>query len=145
MPLAHAADAQGILAAEQILGLDPARINFDLIPRCVYCVPEIASVGLTEDQCRRQGIAFRIGRFPFRANGKALSSGEPDGFIKLIAEANTLAVLGAHIYGAHASELIMQCALLMRYEIPLDELKVAVFPHPSLSEAIRDAAEGLID
>jgi len=140
LTLAHVADAQGIVAADSICKIKTHTINYLHIPKCVYCNPEVAMVGKTEEQCiQSDGNNIEVSKRYFSANGKALGAGESDGFIKMIVNKNSKELLGAHIVGAHASELITQCTLLMQYEITAEEIDSIVFPHPSLSEIIMDS------
>ena len=137
--LAHAASLGGEVAVENALG---HRAAFDpkTIPSCVYTEPEIASVGLTEAQAREQGYDVRLGRFPLNANGKALTYGETEGFIKITSETKLGEVLGLHIVAPHASDLIHEGGLALALEATLDELVATVHGHPTLGEAIREAA-----
>lgn len=144
LALAHAASAQGILAADVISGKVAEEICYDYIPKCVYCVPEIASVGLTEQQCIERERKVNIGFSPFSANGKAIAIHDSEGFIKVIADAETDEILGVHMVGPHVTELIAQCNPLMKLQITSTELFDTVFPHPSLSEAFWEAANDSI-
>jgi len=137
--LAHLASAEGELAAENALG-EHKVMDHRVVPRCIFTQPEIASVGLTEEQAKAQGQELKIGRFPLSASGKALIHGEAEGFVKIVAEARYGEILGAHIVGPHASDLIAEAALAMRMEATLDEVIETIHPHPTLCEAFREAA-----
>ncbi|MGQ9681055.1 MAG: dihydrolipoyl dehydrogenase [Anaerolineae bacterium] len=138
MMLAHVASHQGIVAAENALGHE-ARMRYNAVPSCIFARPEAASVGLTEEQAREQGYDVRIGRFPFNGNGKAVAQGEIEGFVKVVAEARYGAVLGVHIVGPHASDLILEGILGLTLETTLDEIAETIHPHPTLGEAIAEA------
>lgn len=138
--LAHVAAHQGIIAAEAIAGMDPHPLETHLVARCVYCRPEVASVGLTEAEATAAGRPVRVGRFPFRANGRALIGGEHDGFAKVVIDERTDDVLGVHLIGPHATELIMEPALGRFLNASGWELATAVRPHPTLAEAVGEAA-----
>lgn len=138
--LAHAASAQAIAVAENLCGKD-SQINTELIPSCIYTKPEIASVGKTEDQLKKENIPYRVGRFPLSANGKALSMGEPDGFVKILTGETYGEILGAHVVGARATDLIGELALAMNSECTVEELIHTVHAHPTISEAVFEAAE----
>ncbi len=138
--LAHVAQDQGVIAVEDIAGLEPAKPDYVKTPRCTYCQPQVASCGLTEAQARERGYQVKTGRFPFRANGKAMAAAEMDGFVKVVAEADYGEVLGVHIIGAEATELIAEAALALAMESTLDDLTRTVHAHPTLSEAVKEAA-----
>jgi len=138
--LAHFASAQGKAAAEIIAG-HPAQTNWRAVPSATFTSPEIASVGLTEREARAEGRTLRIGRFPFRAHGRNIADGELIGFVKLVADAETDQVLGAHIIGAKASELIHECSLAIAADLNLHDLAQAIHAHPTLTEALGEAAE----
>lgn len=138
--LAHKASHEGILAAERIAGeknIHP--INTRLIPGCTYSTPQIASVGLTEAKAKEAGYEVKVGRFPFRANGKAIALGETEGFVKTVFDAKTGELLGAHMIGAEVTELIQGYGVAMTLETTEAELMQAVFPHPTLSEMMGEA------
>ena len=135
--LAHAASAQGLEAAEAIAGRESYR-KLDLVPSCIYTIPEIASVGLTEQAAREQQQTVTIGTFPFSANGKAQCVGEPAGFAKVIA-GELGEILGVHIYGHEASSLIMEAVQVMQLEGTAEDLYTAIHPHPTLTEALAEA------
>lgn len=139
MLLAHVAMHEGILAVENALG-HPRAMNYNAVPGCVFTWPEVATVGLTEEQAREKGYDVKIGKFPFRANGKALAQGEHDGLVKIVAEGKFGQILGVHIAGPHASDLIQEGTLALTLEATLDELERAIHPHPTLSEALAEAA-----
>jgi dihydrolipoamide dehydrogenase len=137
--LAHVAMRGGEIAVENALGR-PAALDLKTVPWCVYTSPEIASVGLTEAQARDKGYDVQVGRFPLQANGKALTYGEREGFVKVVAEARFGEVLGLHLVGPHASDLIHEGGLALALEATLDELTTTLHGHPSLGEAVREAA-----
>jgi dihydrolipoamide dehydrogenase len=138
--LAHVASAEGILAVEHMAGLGPRPIDYDCIPACVYCQPQVASVGLTEKQAREAGREVRVGRFPFTANGKAVAVGETDGFVKIIGDAKFGEILGAHIIGSEATELIAELSLAKSAELTVHDIHSAVHSHPTLAESMMEAA-----
>jgi dihydrolipoamide dehydrogenase len=138
--LAHFASAQGKAAAEIIAG-HPAQTNWRAVPAATFTSPEIASVGLTEREARAEGRTLKIGRFPFRAHGRNIADGETTGFVKLIADADTHQVLGAHIIGAKASEIIHECALAIAADLNIEDLARAIHAHPTVTEALGEAAE----
>nr|MBC7243719.1 dihydrolipoyl dehydrogenase [Chloroflexota bacterium] len=137
--LAHVAMHEGVVAVENAIGLQRA-MNYAAVPSCVFTWPEVASVGLSEEQARQQGYDLKVGKFPFRANGKALAQGEQEGLVKIVAESKYGQILGVHIVGPHASDLIQEGTLALTLEATLDELEVAIHPHPTLSEAVAEAA-----
>ena len=137
--LAHAGFAQGVVAAEIIAGQVPSQ-DVHLVPACIYTIPEIASVGLNERQARETHPNLKIGKFPFSANGKAQCVGEATGFVKVVADAEYGEVLGVHIYGHEASSLIMEGALSIRLEAALEDISTTIHPHPTLTEALGEAA-----
>ncbi|MBI3962605.1 MAG: dihydrolipoyl dehydrogenase [Deinococcus sp.] len=138
--LAHAASAEGMAVAEVIAGQD-SRVNYDTIASCAYCQPQVASIGLTERQAREQGHEVKVGRFPLRASGKALASGDSEGLVKIVADAKYGEILGAHIVGPDATELIAELGLAMTNELAVPDLARTVHSHPTLAEAIKEAAE----
>ncbi len=138
--LAHVAAAEGALAADRIAGRPTVAPDHRRLPRAIYCRPQVASIGLTEEEAKAQGYAVVTGRAPLRANGKALIAGEPEGFVKLVADARTGDVLGVHILGAQSTELIAELALGQLLDVAVWEIGAAVHPHPTLSEAIGEAA-----
>jgi len=144
MQLAHVATAQGRVVVDNLIaGKNNAAMNYDEIPAAVFTHPEIATIGLTEAQAEARGIPIRMGRFPFAAIGKALAQGETDGFVKLIAHAETGQLLGGHILGGHAAELIGQITLAIKLKATAEQLTETIFAHPTLSEAILEASEAL--
>jgi len=138
--LAHTAMHQGIIAVELIAGEKPLKLDYNRVPVCTYCHPEIASLGLTEREAREQGYRVKVGKFPLRANGKALIEGDADGFVKVIADAETNDLLGVHIIGGHATELIAEAALAKLLEATPWEIGQSVHPHPTVAEVIGEAA-----
>jgi dihydrolipoamide dehydrogenase len=138
--LAHVASDQGVVAVEGIAGLEPAKPDYIKMPRCTYCQPQVASCGLTEAQAREHGYQVKTGRFPFRANGKAMAGADTDGFVKVVAEADYGEVLGVHIIGPEATDLIAEAALALATESTLADVAATVHAHPTLSEAVREAA-----
>ena len=139
--LAHVASAQGIVAAETIAGVETQPISdYSNMPRCTYCSPQVASLGLTEAQAREQGYDLDIGQFPFQANGKALGLGEREGFIKIIADAKYGEILGVHMVGPEVTELLPELSLARMMELTPAEIARNVHAHPTLSEAIMEAA-----
>jgi dihydrolipoamide dehydrogenase len=137
--LAHKASHEGVHCVEYIAGLEPDNLTAP-IPGCTYSEPQIASVGLTEAAAKAEGREIKVGRFPFRANGKAIASGETEGFVKTVFDAKTGALIGAHMIGAEVTEMIQGFALAMTLEATEAELILTVFPHPTMSEAMHEAA-----
>lgn len=137
--LAHKASHEGVHCIEHIAGLKPSNLTAP-IPGCTYAHPQIASVGLTEAQARDKGIAVKVGRFPFRVNGKAIAAGETEGFVKTVFDAATGALIGAHMIGAEVTEMIQGFALAITLEATEAELHATVYPHPTMSEAMHEAA-----
>jgi dihydrolipoamide dehydrogenase len=140
MLLAHVASAQGLVAVANAAGGNET-IDYRTIPACVFCSPEVASVGLTEDAARQRGIKVKIGRFPFSASGRALILGQTEGFVKLVLDADTGELLGGHVIGPDASHLIAEIALAIGTECTVDEIAHTVHAHPTLSETWMEAAE----
>lgn len=138
--LAHVASAEGIHCIESIAGRNPAPLDYSSIPGCTYCQPQIASVGLTEEKARASGNELRIGRFPFRPLGKAVAIGETEGMVKLIFDAKYGELLGAHILGSEATEMIAELVVAKRLGTTGEQLYHAVHAHPTLSEAVMEAA-----
>ncbi len=138
--LAHKASAEGVAAAEAIAGLDARRPDPDGIPACVYCRPEVASIGLSEEEARRRGIDCKVSRFPFTALGKAVASGHTDGFVKMVADGKYGEVVGCHILGIGAPDMIGEMSLGRSLEATFREIGRTVHAHPTLPEAIREAA-----
>ncbi len=143
LPLAHVASAQGIAAAEAIAGRETQPLDYDGMPRCTYCEPQVASVGLTEAQAAQRGHEVRVGRFDFRPNGKALGVGDYDGWVKIVADGRSKAVLGAHLVGPEATELVAELVLAHSQNLTPNDLAKAVHAHPTLSEVVREAAEAV--
>jgi dihydrolipoamide dehydrogenase len=138
--LAHKASHEGVVCVEKIAGLPDVRpIDWSNCPGCTYCRPQIASVGLTEARARQSGHDVKIGRFPFAGNGKAIAMGEPDGMVKVIFDATTGALLGAHMIGAEVTEMIQGYAIARTLETTETELMHTVFPHPTISETMHEA------
>ena len=137
--LAHKASEEGVAVAELIAG-KPAYIHFDTVPWVIYTDPEIAWVGKTENQLTEAGVEYRVGTFPFAANGRALGGGTADGLVKMLADAETDEILGVHIFGANASELIAECVVAMEFQGSSEDLARIVHAHPTLSEAVHEAA-----
>jgi dihydrolipoamide dehydrogenase len=138
--LAHVASAEGIICVEKIAGLNPHPINYNNIPGCTYCQPEIASVGMTEAQAKEAGYELKIGKFPFSASGKAKAAGASDGFVKVIFDAKYGEWLGAHMIGANVTEMIAEVVVARNLETTGHEIIKSVHPHPTMSEAIMEAA-----
>jgi len=142
--LAHLASKEGILAVEQIAGHEDARpINLRHVPSCTYCDPEVASVGLTEKKAREEGYDVKVAKFLFSASGKARILGEEEGFVKVISETKYDELLGVHIVGPHATELIAEACVAMQLESTAEELGRTMHAHPTISEAVMEAAEGI--
>jgi dihydrolipoamide dehydrogenase len=138
--LAHVASAEGIICVEKIVGHHPEPLNYNNIPGCTYCSPEIASVGYTEKQAKEAGFELKIGKFPFSASGKASASGHKDGFVKLIFDAKYGELLGAHMIGANVTEMIAEIVAIRKLETTGHELIKTIHPHPTMSEAVMEAA-----
>jgi dihydrolipoamide dehydrogenase len=139
--LAHKAEEEGVYVAEQIAGQKP-HINYNLIPGVIYTWPEVASVGKTEEELRAQGVEINIGNFPIKALGRARASMDTSGFIKIIADKNTDEVLGVHMISARAADLIMEAAIAMEYRASSEDIARICHPHPTYSEAVKEAALG---
>ena len=137
--LAHKAEHEGVICVEAIKGLKPHPMDKQLIPGCTYCSPQIASVGLTERAAKDKDIDIRVGRFPFVGNGKAIALGEDQGLVKVIFDKKSGALLGAHMVGAEVTELIQGYVIAMNLETTEEELMHTVFPHPTLSEMMKEA------
>jgi dihydrolipoamide dehydrogenase len=143
--LAHLASKEGILVVERIAGKTVEPINHRLVPNCTYCDPEVASVGLTEAKAKEEGYDVKVGKFPFSASGKARILGETDGFVKIVSEKKYDEVLGVHIIGPHATELLAEACVAMALETTADELGRTIHAHPTVSESVMEAAEGVHD
>lgn len=138
--LAHVASAEGIICVEKIAGHHPEPLDYNNIPGCTYCQPEIASVGYTEAKAKEAGYEIKVGKFPFSASGKASAAGAKDGFVKLIFDAKYGELLGAHMIGANVTEMIAEIVTARKLEITGHELIKSVHPHPTMSEAVMEAA-----
>ena len=138
--LAHVASAEGIICVEKIAGHHPEPLDYGNIPGCTYCSPEIASVGMTEQAARDAGYELKVGRFPFSASGKASAAGHKDGLVKLVFDARYGELLGAHMIGANVTEMIAEAVVARKLETTGPELMKSVHPHPTMSEAIMEAA-----
>src|SRR5690606_2163861 len=138
--LAHKGTREGVHVAEVIAGHAPRAIDYSNVPSVTYCHPEVASVGMTEEQVKAAGIEYQVGRFPFSANGRARASDETDGFVKIIRGKKYSEILGAHIVNGHASELLHELILARTNEYTVEEVDLAIHAHPTLSEAIAEAA-----
>ncbi|MEC8004750.1 MAG: dihydrolipoyl dehydrogenase [Bacteroidota bacterium] len=143
--LAHVASAEGITCVEKIAGQNPEPIDYNNIPGCTYCSPEIASVGMTEKAAKEAGYELKVGKFPFSASGKASAAGHNDGFIKLIFDAKYGELLGGHMIGANVTEMIAEIVALRKLETTGHELIKTVHPHPTMSEAVMEAAAAAYD
>jgi dihydrolipoamide dehydrogenase len=141
--LAHVASAQGIVAAEHLSGHETRPIrdaDYAFMPRCTYCKPQVASLGYTEAQAKEKGYDIKVGKFPFIASGKALGLNEGSGFVKIIADAKYGEILGAHLVGPEVTELLPELALAHTWELTAEEIARTVHAHPTLSEALMEAA-----
>ena len=138
--LAHVASAEGIICVEKITGHNPQPLNYNNLPGCTYCSPEIASVGYTEEAAKKAGYEIKVGKFPFTASGKAKAGGNADGFVKLIFDAKYGEWLGAHFIGANVTEMIAEVVVARKLETTGHEIIKSVHPHPTMSEAIMEAA-----
>lgn len=143
--LAHVASAEGIICVEKIAGQNPDPLDYGNIPGCTYCSPEIASVGMTEAKAKEAGYELRIGKFPFSASGKASAAGAKDGFVKLVFDKKYGELLGAHMIGANVTEMIAEIVAIRKLETTGHELIKTVHPHPTMSEAIMEAAAAAYD
>jgi dihydrolipoamide dehydrogenase len=138
--LAHVASAEGIICVEKIAGHHPEPLNYNNIPGCTYCLPEVASVGYTEKQAKEAGYEVKVGKFPFSASGKASAAGAKEGFVKVIFDAKYGEFLGAHMVGANVTEMIAEVVVARKLETTGMEIVKSVHPHPTMSEAIMEAA-----
>jgi dihydrolipoamide dehydrogenase len=138
--LAHKGSREGHVLADMLGGHPAHAVNYDNIPNATYCHPEVASIGMTEAQCKEKKLDYKVGKFPFSANGRARTSGETEGFVKIIRGAKYGEILGAHIVGAHATELIHELAVARENEFTVEEIELAIHAHPTLSEAVAEAA-----
>jgi dihydrolipoamide dehydrogenase len=138
--LAHKASHEGIVCVEQIAGVGHHTVDYENVPNCTYCHPEVASVGLTEEQAREAGHDIEVGKFPWVGVGRAVAAGHTDGFIKIIRDTKYSEILGAHIVGPHATELIAEFVVGRHLESTVEEMEKAIHPHPTLSEGVSEAA-----
>jgi len=143
--LAHVASAEGITCVEKIAGLNPEPIDYNNIPSCTYCSPEIASVGYTEQAAKDAGFEIKVGKFPFTASGKAKAAGAPEGFVKVIFDAKYGEFLGAHMIGANVTEMIAEIVAARKLETTGHEIIKSIHPHPTMSEAVMEAAAAAYD
>ena len=143
--LAHVASAEGIICVEKIAGLNPEALDYNNIPSCTYCSPEVASVGYTEQAAKEAGYEIKIGKFPFSASGKASASGTKEGFVKVIFDAKYGEFLGAHMIGANVTEMIAEVVAARKLETTGHEIIKTVHPHPTMSEAVMEAAAAAYD
>ena len=141
--LAHVSSAEGIIAAERIAGQDTRALNYDHVPGCTYCDPEIGSVGLTEREAKERGHDVRIGTFPFGVLGRAKMAGETEGFVKIVADKATDALLGVHMIGARSTELVAEATVAVRLESTVEDLIRTIHAHPTMAEAIGEAAHAV--
>jgi dihydrolipoamide dehydrogenase len=142
--LAHVSSAEGILVAERIAGQHVQPINYDHVPSCTYCDPEIGSVGLTEAEARQKGYDVRVGSFPFGVLGRAKMAGEIEGFVKIVADKKYDEILGVHMIGSRSTELVAEAVLALRLECTVEELVKTIHAHPTFSEAIGEAAHATL-
>jgi dihydrolipoamide dehydrogenase len=138
--LAHVSSAEGILVAERLAGREVRPLNYDHVPGCTYCDPEIGSVGLTEAEARQRGFDVRVGTFPFGVLGRAKMAGETDGFVKIVADKKYDEVLGVHMIGPRSTELVAEAVLALRLECTVEELLRTIHAHPTFAEAVGEAA-----
>lgn len=143
--LAHVASAEGIICVEKIAGHEPEPLDYGNIPGCTYCSPEVASVGMTEKAAKDAGYEIKVGKFPFSASGKASAAGAKDGFVKLIFDAKYGELLGGHMIGANVTEMIAEIVAIRKLETTGEELIKTVHPHPTMSEAVMEAAAAAYD
>ncbi|NNG19183.1 dihydrolipoyl dehydrogenase [Naumannella sp. ID2617S] len=141
--LAHTAEAQGVVAAETIAGVETFPIDYIMVPRATYCIPQVASFGYTEQQAKDKGYDVKVAKFPFSANGKANGLGESGGFVKIVADANYNEILGASMIGPDVTELLPELVLAQRWDLTADEVGRSIHAHPTLTEALKEAAEGI--
>jgi len=141
--LAHTAEAQGVVAAEVIAGAETMPVAIDFIPRATYCQPQVASFGYSEEQAKEKGYDVKTAKFPFSANGKAQGLGDGVGFVKIVADAKYNEIIGAHMIGPDVTELLPALTLAQRWDLTADEVARNVFAHPTLSEAVKEAVEGI--
>jgi len=141
--LAHVSSAEGIVAAERIAGSETRPINYDHVPGCTYCDPEIGSVGLTEREAQARGYDVRVGTFPFGVLGRAKMAGETEGFVKIVADKRYDEVLGVHMIGLRATELVAEATVALRLEATVEELIRTIHAHPTMAEAVGEAAHAV--
>jgi len=137
--LAHVASMEGEIAAENAMG-ENSQINYRAVPRFICSMPELAAVGLTEEQARKKGYRIKVGKYPFMANGKSIILGEREGMVKIVCDAETEEILGLHILGPQATDLILEGTLAINQESTIKEIIDTIHPHPTLGEALREAA-----
>jgi dihydrolipoamide dehydrogenase len=142
--LAHVAEAQGVVAAEHMNGAETMPVEYDFIPRATYCHPQIGSFGYSEAQAKEKGFETKSAKFPFSANGKAMGLGDAVGFVKVVADAKTNEILGAHMIGPDVTELLPVLTLAQKWDLRADEVARNVFAHPTLSEAVKESVEGIV-
>ena len=138
--MAHLSSAEGIVLAERIAGKDHAQINYDQVPACTYCDPEIGSVGLTENEARQRGYDVKTGSFKFGILGRARIAGEIEGFVKIVFDKKYDEILGVHMIGPRSTELVGEAVLALRLECTVEELVKTIHAHPTFSEAIGEAS-----
>jgi dihydrolipoamide dehydrogenase len=138
--LAHKGSREGVVLAELLAGKHTHGMNYGNIPNATYCHPEVASIGLTEQQCKDKKLDYKVGKFPFSASGRARTAGETEGFVKIIRDAKYGEILGAHIIGSHATELIHELVVARENEFTVEEVDLAIHAHPTLAEAVAEAA-----
>jgi dihydrolipoamide dehydrogenase len=141
--LAHTAEMMGMVAAETIAGAETVEIDFDMIPRATYCQPQVASFGYSEEQAKEKGYDVKVAKFPFSANGKAKGLGDTSGFVKIIADAKYNEIIGAAMIGPDVTELLPALTLAQKWDLTADEVARNIFAHPTLSEAVKEAVEGI--
>jgi dihydrolipoamide dehydrogenase len=137
--LAHKAMAEGVIAAEAIAGRNPRPLDYTNVPSCTYCRPQVASIGLSEAKAKENGREVMVGKFPFTASGKAVALGETDGFVKVVADKSSGEILGVHIVGPEATEIIHEFAVGRTLEATVEEIMHTIHAHPTLSEAALEA------
>jgi len=145
LALAHVASAEGITCVEKIVGHHPEPINYNNVPGCTYCIPEIASVGYTEAGAKEAGYEIKVGKFPFSASGKASAAGAKTGFVKVIFDAKYGEFLGAHMIGMNVTEMIAEVVAARKLETTGHEIIKSIHPHPTMSEAVMEAAAAAYD
>lgn len=143
LALAHVASAQGVVAAEAIAGEQSPPLDYEAMPRCTYCQPQVASLGITAEEAAERGLKVKVGQFPFLPNGKALALGERDGFVKIVADEISGEIVGAHLVGPEVTELLPELSLARAWELTPEEIARTVHAHPTLGEAIMEAAHGV--